>query len=67
MKELEGTIGNHTDQDSRAACVVDYFGPSEMLSMGRHPSRIDHDAVGSPESTLIDGAIPQGPGGRPRR
>jgi len=57
VKNLEGTIGKHTDFDSRVACVVDYFGPSDLLTMGQHPSRMDHDAADSPESLLVGGPV----------
>ena len=54
---LEGKIGNHLDQSSRVSCVINFFGPSELLTMNDHPSNIDHDAPESPESRLIGGAI----------
>ena len=54
---LEGKLGRHLDQDSRVTCVVNYFGPSELLTMNDHPSRMDHNAPDSPESRLIDGPI----------
>lgn len=57
VKELEGTLGKHTDQSSRVTCVVNFFGPTELLTMGKFPSSIQHDAANSPESLLIGGAI----------
>ncbi|MEM1296523.1 MAG: alpha/beta hydrolase fold domain-containing protein [Verrucomicrobiota bacterium] len=54
---LEGEIGPHTDQSSEVTCVVDYYGPTELLTMNDHPSKIDHNAANSPESLLIGGAI----------
>jgi acetyl esterase/lipase len=48
-KELEGTGGN-LDQSSRVQCVVDWFGPSDLLTMAG-----SHDNPGSPESRLIGG------------
>ncbi len=57
VKELEGKLGEHTDQDSRVAYVVDWFGPTELLTMKDFPSNIDHDNAKSPESLLIGGAI----------
>jgi len=54
---LEGKLGKHLDQDSRVKCVVDFCGPSHLLSMGQFPSKIDHDAPSSPESLLIGGAL----------
>ena len=41
--------------------MVNFFGPSELLTMNDHPSTIDHDAPNSPESKLIGGAIQENP------
>jgi acetyl esterase/lipase len=57
VKSLEGQLGKHLDQKSRVNCVVDFCGPTHLLSMGKFPSRIDHDSPNSPESQLIGGAI----------
>jgi acetyl esterase/lipase len=57
VKELEGTLGKHLDQTSRIACVADYFGPTNLLTMGDFPSTMKHNAADSPESQLIGGAI----------
>ena len=57
VESLEGKLGKHFDQNSRVNCVVDFCGPSHLLSMGKFPSRIDHDSPNSPESQLIGGAI----------
>jgi len=57
VKELEGDLGNHADQSSRVTCVVDYFGPADLLSMGQFPSNIAHDAPDSPESRLVGGPL----------
>lgn len=59
--ELEGTVGSHTNQSSRVQCVVDYFGPSDLLSMLDYPSNIDHGDADSPESRLIGGAVALNP------
>jgi acetyl esterase/lipase len=56
-KELEGALGKDTAQTSRVACVADYFGPTDLLTMGDFPSKMDHNAADSPESVLIGGAI----------
>ena len=57
VKELEGRIGNHTDQSSRVLAVINYFGPSALLQMDDHPSKIIHNAPDSPESQLMGGPI----------
>lgn len=54
VKELEGS-GGWADQSSRVQAVVDWFGPTDFLKMGKN--KIDHDAATSPESQLIGGAI----------
>lgn len=51
VKEFEGDGGN-LDQSSRVQCVVDWFGPSDLVTMGG-----GHNNPGSPESRLIGGAI----------
>lgn len=56
---LEGGVGPHTGVSSRVKCVVDQFGPSDLLAMADYPSRIDHNAPDSPESLLIGGALPE--------
>jgi len=57
VNDLDGALGDHTDEDGRVAAVIDFFGPTNFLTMNDHPSRIDHNAADSPESQLIDGAI----------
>lgn len=52
VAQLEGSLGEHTGLSSRVACVVDQYGPTELLAMGGR-----HDDAGSPESKLIGGAI----------
>ena len=54
---LEGLVGKHTKQNSKVKCVIDWFGPSELLRMNDFPSDINHDAKDSPESKLIGGPI----------
>jgi acetyl esterase/lipase len=57
VRALEGELGEHADQDSRVTCVVDYYGPSDLLAMSSRPSIMDHDAPDSPESTLVGGPL----------
>jgi acetyl esterase/lipase len=58
---LDGKLVPYSDVSLRVRCVVDHFGPSELLTMGDYPSRIDHNAADSPESRLIGGPLPQHP------
>ena len=57
VEALEGSLGNRTDVSSRVTCVVDEFGPANLLTMGDFPSSIDHNAASSPESKLLGGAV----------
>lgn len=52
-KELEGTLGNYLDHSSHVQAVVNYYGPSALLQMNDHPSKINHNAPDSPESQLM--------------
>ena len=57
VKKLEGDLGENDDQDSRVSCVVNFYGPSELLTMGNFPSSIKHNAANSPESKLVGGPL----------
>ncbi|HET6882883.1 MAG TPA: alpha/beta hydrolase fold domain-containing protein [Pirellulales bacterium] len=57
VDRLEGKVGGNLDESSRVECVVDEFGPSELLAMSGFPSDIEHDSPDSPESRLVGGAI----------
>ena len=57
VKQLEGKIGGNLEFDSRVACVVNWFGPTDMLTIGKYPSGLKHDAPNSPEAKLLGGAI----------
>ncbi|MEM8954902.1 MAG: alpha/beta hydrolase fold domain-containing protein [Verrucomicrobiota bacterium] len=57
VKGLEGTIGNHIDESSAVQAVINYFGPSELLTMDDHPGTMTHNATDSPEALLIGGPI----------
>ena len=56
-KELDGTLGKHTDQTTDVACVLNFFGPSDLLTMNDKPSKMDHNAPNSPESLMVGGPI----------
>lgn len=57
VASLEGSLGGHRKQSSRVAAVIDFFGPTNFLTMNDFPGKLDHDASDSPESLLIGGAI----------
>lgn len=54
---IEGEIGAYTATSSHVDGVVDWFGPTNFLSMDQCGSSFSHDAEKSPESSLIGGAI----------
>ena len=55
--KLEGTLGEHLDQSSRVNAVINFYGPTELLTMNDFPGKMDHNAPDSPESKLIGGPI----------
>src|SRR5581483_5307373 len=56
-KSVEGALGPHKGVSSKVQCVVDQFGPSDLLAMGDAPSRINHNSPNSPESRLVGGPV----------
>jgi len=52
VEALEGDVGPYKGTSSKVKCVVDQFGPSDLLAMGG-----SHDPPESPESQLIGGAL----------
>ena len=52
VSELEGQLGEHASESSAVTCVIDQFGPSELLSMGGW-----HNNPDSPESKLVGGTL----------
>lgn len=58
--DRDDILGNSSvvrELTSRVAAVIDFFGPTDLLTMNDHPGKIDHNAADSPESLLIGGAI----------
>lgn len=49
---LAGDLGTHNDLSGRVTCVVDFFGPTDLLTMGTW-----HNNPGSPESSLVGGTL----------
>ena len=54
VPELEGTLGEYLKESSRVACVVDQYGPTDLLAMGG-----SHNNPNSPESRLVGGGAIQ--------
>ncbi|MCI0703078.1 MAG: alpha/beta hydrolase [Planctomycetia bacterium] len=60
VKELALAESKHKDVSDKVQCVVDFFGPTDLLKMAAQSgpnSKIDHNSPKSPESRLIGGAI----------
>ncbi len=57
VEALEGDLGEFRSASSRVSCVVDFFGPANLLTMGDVPGSIDHNAPHSPESLLLGGPV----------
>lgn len=52
--------GENAGVSSRVQAVVDFYGPSELLTMGAQStaiSRLNHDAPDSPEAKLVGGPL----------
>jgi acetyl esterase/lipase len=57
VKGLEGTLGKYPTQDTRIACVVNFFGPQNLLTL-RDPKTIDRTkAKNYAEALLIGGLV----------
>lgn len=54
---LEGEVGVHRAHSSAVACVLDFFGPSDLLAMDAQGSTMTHNAADSPESQLVGGPV----------
>lgn len=59
--DLEGAIGKYTSFSSSVDAVVDWFGPTDFLSMDVCGSQMKHNPANSPESSLVGGAIQENP------
>lgn len=49
--------GRYADQSDEVSAVVDYYGVTDLLSLGRYNDILDHDAADSPEGLLIGGRV----------
>lgn len=54
LPELEGTLGPFPSVSSRVQGVIDFFGPSDLTTMGGW-----HDSPDSPEARLLGGPVPE--------
>lgn len=54
VSELEGDLGDWCEKSSRVDGVINFFGPSNLTSMGGW-----HNNADSPESLLLGGPVPE--------
>lgn len=47
---------DYADQSDAVQAAVDFYGVSDLTTMGRFPSWIEHDAEGSPGSLMLGGS-----------
>jgi len=59
--DLEGNIGLFGSYSSSVDAVVDWFGPTDFLTMDSCGSQMAHNPANSPESNLIGGPIQENP------
>ena len=59
--DLEGNIGQFGAYSSSVDAVVDWFGPTDFLTMDSCGSQMAHNAADSPESSLIGSPIQENP------
>jgi len=60
VKELEGTLGKNLDQNSKVTCVANYYGPEDLLTMVKQPSKMDRTKGSDyPEALLLGGSVPE--------
>lgn len=55
--DIEGALGKYTSFGSNVDAVCSWFGPTDFLIMDSCGSAMDHNAIRSPESSIIGGAI----------
>jgi acetyl esterase/lipase len=49
--------GLYSEQSDAVNAVVDYYGVSDLLTLGKYNDILDHDAADSPEGLLIGGRV----------
>ncbi|WP_438433741.1 alpha/beta hydrolase fold domain-containing protein [Gorillibacterium sp. sgz500922] len=49
--------GLYSEQSDNVSAVIDYYGVSDLLTLGKYNAILDHDAADSPEGLLIGGSV----------
>lgn len=53
--------GLYSDQSDEVCAVVDYYGVTDLLTLGKYNDILDHDAADSPEGLFIGGSVKDKP------
>ncbi len=54
---LEGNVGEHLDQKTKVAGVINYFGPYDLSDMSGPTIQMDHTSPNSPESKMLGKSV----------
>ncbi|WP_379155627.1 alpha/beta hydrolase fold domain-containing protein [Paenibacillus sp. sgz5001063] len=49
--------GLYSEQSDEVSAVIDYYGVTDLLTLGKYNHILDHDAADSPEALLIGGKV----------
>jgi acetyl esterase/lipase len=49
--------GLYSEQSDEVSAVIDYYGVSDLLTLGKYNDILDHDAADSPEGLFIGGKV----------
>lgn len=49
--------GLYSEQSDEVSAVIDYYGVSDLLTLGKYNHILDHDAADSPEGLFIGGKV----------
>ncbi|HEY7643001.1 MAG TPA: alpha/beta hydrolase [Steroidobacteraceae bacterium] len=52
----EFATSDYADQSDAVQAVIDFYGVSDLTTLGRFPSWLEHDAEGSPGSLMLGGS-----------
>lgn len=50
--------GLYSEQTDEVSAVIDYYGVTDLLTLGRYNDILDHDAADAPEGLFIGGRVP---------
>ena len=56
--KLEGSVGGALDQGSTINCVINFFGPSDLIKISERFKLFNLDSITNPVEKLIGGPLP---------